>query len=647
MKKTVLLTVLIILIAITACSHKKNQAADIALTLQGINWENNNLDYINFDTILLSMSVMGSFYSEFSYYFNEDSLVVTNKSLNTYNIVEFENPVSWLRVEHYSNDSIQLIPLNEGAKELFGYFENLTFYNPEVIERYSYYVEKDSFCLSKINEAKRMIANDSMVVHIYTDYRFRIEKEFIELLKENGLLYKDMGMAPDHDVPRNCFRETMDYYLNKKYGEYFIDSLMKVADTLMLKNNLSNFIDSDFCDKRPYSSISRDGYSIDIEVDIPIRSKKITYPYSDNHVNIVMPEMHISFKIDSTGVVSDFQKGYFDYEADWNKQFEMELYQAAIDIIKNDSTWVPGIILNTKVNTTHEIRVKFELSKHIVSRQSALWTGMGTPENPYQISNPTKLQLLADNVDAGFKYEDTYFVITADLDLSGYKNRNGGAGWNPIGKYYSSFSGHIDGCGKKIKNLYINRPEENYIGLFGFTGFGSTIKNLCLENISVKGGDCVGGLVGHSESKITSCYTTGSVSGGSKVGGLAGGFVGYDDKVSIDSCYSTCAVTGLTDAIGGLVGLCGYGDTSGNGGSISNSYSTGKITGNGSYTGGLVGYSGGAKISSCYSRSTVMGYSFADPLVGYNYKGEIIDCQAFGHVPLVIAPNSKSLDVTK
>ena len=336
---------------------KKNRAVDIASTLHEIRWENNSLDYLYFDTISLLMPV-GGFHSEFSYYCNEDSLVITNKSLNTYNIVEYNNPVSWLRVEHYSKDSMKLIPLNEGAKELFGHFENLTFYNPETIDRYSYYIEKDSFCLSEINRAKRMIVNDSMVLHIYDDLYFRQENEFVELLKENGLLYENMGLAPDYPVPRNCFRQTMNYYIHKKHGPYFTDSLMRVADTLMLKNNLSNFISSKFCDRRPYSSVSRDGYSMNIEVDIPIKSMMDSFP---DYINKVMPEMRISFNINSTGVISDFQKGYFDYGNDWNKQFEMELYHATIEIIKNDSTWVPGVIFNTKVNTTHEIVVQSEL----------------------------------------------------------------------------------------------------------------------------------------------------------------------------------------------------------------------------------------------------------------------------------------------
>ena len=207
--------------------------------------------------------------------------------------------------------------------------------------------------------------------------------------------------------------------------------------------------------------------------------------------------------------------------------------------LENDSTWVPGLLFSTRVNSRHNISVDFKPSKYIISKYFAPWTGMGTPENPYQINNVTKLRLLADNVDAGIEYEDTYFVITADLDLSDYKNRNGGIGWNPIGKYYSPFSGHIDGSGKKIKNLYIRRLKESYIGLFGYTDSGCTIKDLCLENVSVRGDCYVGGLVGYYRGEITSCYTTGSVTGGLGVGGLLGHLSG-----KVFSCYSKSRVIG-------------------------------------------------------------------------------------------------------
>jgi len=309
------------------------------------------------------------------------------------------------------------------------------------------------------------------------------------------------------------------------------------------------------------------------------------------------PNMRIFFNVDSTGAVSDFQKGFFDHVVDWNKQFEMELYLAAIEFIKNDSTWRPGLILNTKVNTRDDISVDFKSSKYIISKHFAPWTGMGTPENPYQINNATKLRLLADNVNAGIEYEDIYFVITADLDLSDYKNRDGGAGWSPIGNVYFPFSGHMDGGGKKIKNLYINRPKRRHIGLFGYTDSGSSIKNICLENVSVSGDVNVGGLAGYSKSEITFCYSTGFVTGSNSVGGL----VGYGES-EITSCYTT-----------------------------------GSVTGN-NYVGGLVGYSNEAKISSCYSESHVIGHGSVGTLVGYDNKSKITDSHSSGHAPLIMRP---------
>ena len=80
-----------------------------------------------------------------------------------------------------------------------------------------------------------------------------------------------------------------------------------------------------------------------------------------------------------------------------------------------------------------------------------------------------------------------------DLDLSGIN-------WDPIGtggagdnKY---FKGVFDGNGHTIKNLTINRPDEDTVGLFGSISSGAEIKNLGLTDVDVIGNDYVGGLVG-------------------------------------------------------------------------------------------------------------------------------------------------------
>ncbi|KKL12757.1 hypothetical protein LCGC14_2532540 [marine sediment metagenome] len=68
--------------------------------------------------------------------------------------------------------------------------------------------------------------------------------------------------------------------------------------------------------------------------------------------------------------------------------------------------------------------------------------------------------------------------LTADYELGNNINAsatsgwNGGEGFDPIGSSGSEFTGSFDGKGYTINDLFINRPEETGVGLFGVTGSG-------------------------------------------------------------------------------------------------------------------------------------------------------------------------------
>ena len=68
--------------------------------------------------------------------------------------------------------------------------------------------------------------------------------------------------------------------------------------------------------------------------------------------------------------------------------------------------------------------------------------------------------------------------------------------------------GSFDGGGKTISNVCIDNNESNNIGFFGFVqGISkknkTEIKNVVLENVSVKGGLRTGGLIGRCGNYIT------------------------------------------------------------------------------------------------------------------------------------------------
>jgi hypothetical protein len=250
---------------------------------------------------------------------------------------------------------------------------------------------------------------------------------------------------------------------------------------------------------------------------------------------------------------------------------------------------------------------------------AALITGMlgcapPPPPTPIPISDWYDLDGIKDNLG------DSY-VLMNDLDSStaGYEElasptANGGKGWEPIGILGgdASFTGIFEGQGYKIRDLFINRPDQTRTGLFGMIDYEAVVKNLGVVNVTVIGGRLVGGLVGLNDGTISNSYSTGSVTGNDEVGGL----VGQHSWGALHNCYSIASVTGENE-VGGLVGMndattINYSYCMG---TISDSYSRGNVTGQSS-VGGLVGATDHAiMVEDSYSGGSLTGNTHVDGLV--------------------------------
>jgi hypothetical protein len=145
---------------------------------------------------------------------------------------------------------------------------------------------------------------------------------------------------------------------------------------------------------------------------------------------------------------------------------------------------------------------------------------------------------------------------------------NQGKGWDPIGTcaYPYGFWGTFDGQGYEIRDLFINRPDEMDVGLFGGVmqdGVIGVIKDIGVVNFTVTGDDHVGGLAAYNNGIVSNCYATGNVTGGGyRVGGLVG--MNAEAESTVSNSYFTGSVTGSDHDVGGLVGR--------NWGDVSNSY---------------------------------------------------------------------------
>ncbi len=250
-------------------------------------------------------------------------------------------------------------------------------------------------------------------------------------------------------------------------------------------------------------------------------------------------------------------------------------------------------------------------------------------------------------------------VLLNDIDAAATRNWNEGnpdvyAGFDPI----ITFQGYFDGGGFTISNLYINRPTEAYVGLFGKTQVNADsyyIKDVTLENVDITGKDVVGALCGYvDEYDITNCHSSGTVEvkGGSVESDKgAGGLIGMkEDTKTISSCSSSCTVKAETDLsyvapIGGLVGHI-------KGGAFSNCTASGLVTatmdaGNKLfYAGGFAGEINGGDFDECYATGdvtiNVTTTSTAIYVGGFagDSGGTIDKCFAYGDVTYLAASNA-------
>ena len=230
----------------------------------------------------------------------------------------------------------------------------------------------------------------------------------------------------------------------------------------------------------------------------------------------------------------------------------------------------------------------------------------------YLINNEEDLERLAAYVNSGHNASGKTFKLNANITMTGEHTA--------IGNYNNKFRGTFDGGNNTITNLLINRPQDDYQGLFGYVYEGGTVKNVNLNGCDITGMLYVGGIVGRLYSgTITNCHVNGAIKATVNGAQNHGGIVGY----SISSPTITdCTVTGTIstqyngDAFGGIVGYLG--DVK-----ISNCENAASISGPGNYHGGLIGflYSGSTseKANNCLNMGTVEGTENVGAISGNYY----------------------------
>lgn len=219
--------------------------------------------------------------------------------------------------------------------------------------------------------------------------------------------------------------------------------------------------------------------------------------------------------------------------------------------------------------------------------------------NSVYIYSLEEFKAFAQEVKGGDNYNGKTVYLMENLDLAGSE-------WEPIG----AFDGTFDGNNLSISNLYVNKPDQDNVGLFS-TG-AMTIKNLVLHNADVKGHGGVGAVAGeNSYITVDNVSVTGliRIEGNYKVGGILGGT--YNP-------ITNCTVEGITGSY------------------IKGVYSAEKFEGDN--VGGIIGFTGELhsitedNISNCHvSGVTVSGTRKVGGVVGYLHHGQGVSHSSFSN----------------
>lgn len=268
----------------------------------------------------------------------------------------------------------------------------------------------------------------------------------------------------------------------------------------------------------------------------------------------------------------------------------------------------------------------------------------GSETNPYVISTTIHLENLSgivngtqialntivgsdggavtanDVVATDITYANCYFVVTADINMSGVD-------FTPIGRdtshyfrglFYGGTNGYTgERVQRTITNLTINDSSLDYVGLFGYVWQNGnqytrpTIEYITIGNsCSFIGKNCVGSVVAHGQDvTISHCYNYATVTGNDKVGGI----VGYNFGATVINGTTNHGAVKGHDYVGGIAGEADWGGLTGTDDAII--ANNGTVEGN-NYVGGIVGY--------LWTTYSIVLAKNQNQVVGKNYVGGIV-----------------------
>ena len=209
------------------------------------------------------------------------------------------------------------------------------------------------------------------------------------------------------------------------------------------------------------------------------------------------------------------------------------------------------------------------------SVSDTFYGGCGSEEKPYIIETPAGLDTLSKRVNNGNSYEGVYFKLDADIEYLYTSTTENN--YTAIGTEDNPFKGVFNGDGHTISGIRINKPDDNYQGLFGYLGEGAVVENVTL-----------------ADAEITAR-------------GYTGGIVGYNDRGTVSGCISSVTLVSEEENDINFGGVVGQSD----GGTVSNNFAknvTISVSSSASFYGAVVGFTKASNLSNnFYTACTVNG----------------------------------------
>lgn len=260
---------------------------------------------------------------------------------------------------------------------------------------------------------------------------------------------------------------------------------------------------------------------------VPGEYNKIDIPSVNNisikgiNKNIATLEINASNKNDSVQAIKVYMNDnlYKTYSySDQNKQTVVEILDVMLPFYNNTTFYIQAINESGEESSSDKVILK----------------------NEEVIATVDDMKNFANAVNGGETFNNKTIKLISDINLDCNEENQ----WVPIGTLSAPFAGLFDGNNHTVSGMYIQGAQN--VGLFGMISKNGEIKNLNMNNFTIKG-SLSGGLAAYNEGTIKRCI----IENIQVEGNLNAGLIAVNNGNIEECAIKSCNLNG--EAVGGIV----------------------------------------------------------------------------------------------